>query len=102
MKTRFRIQPFVNASGTQSYRVAGTKLNGERIRENYADAKAAQARQIELEGEYHSRGPTETLLRATRLSDTQVHLAETAFRKLTDDADILRAVDYWLSNGKPE
>src|SRR5260221_311069 len=82
-------------TGTSSWRVKGTKRDGTRIRENYADPKDAQCRHIELEGEFLTR-ETETTLRATRLTDTQVHLAELAFSKLSDDADMPRAVDYWL------
>ncbi|HTG44818.1 MAG TPA: site-specific integrase [Verrucomicrobiae bacterium] len=97
---RFSIAPFTNpVTGTQSWRVAGYKLDGSRIRENYAEEKAARCRQIELETESLAR-QSETNIRATKLSETQLRLAETVFIKLDDEADILRAVDYWLKHAK--
>jgi integrase len=63
------------------------------------NSKDAQLRQIELEGEFHTKH-SETTLRATRLTDTQVHLAELGFARLSDDADLLRAIDHWIKHGK--
>src|SRR6185312_539464 len=76
------------------------KRDGSRVRENFLEAKDAQLRQIELEGEFLARQQSDSTLRATRLTDTQVHIAEVALSKLEDDADLLRAVDYWLKHGK--
>ncbi len=101
IKQRFRILEFTNASGTISYRVTGSRKSGERVRENYLDPKEAQCRQTQLESE-HLTAPAEAALRTTRLSDAQIHLAEAAFRRLDDPADILRAIDNWLTSGKPE
>ena len=99
-KQRFRVSPFKNhRTGSKSWRVEGTKRDGTRIRENYSDPKDAQLRQIELEGEFLAR-QTDTTLRATRLTDTQIHLAEIAFGRLSDDADLPRSVDHWLKHGK--
>ncbi len=54
-KQRFKILKFVNLrSGTISWRVSGIKRNGERIRENFADAQEAQYRYTEVEGDYHA------------------------------------------------
>ena len=99
-KHRFRVRLFINQrTESKSWRVDGTKRDGTRIRENYADLDDAQHRQIALEGEFLAR-QTDTTLRATRLTDVQVRLAELAFSKLSDDADLPRAVDDWLKNGK--
>lgn len=96
---RFKLQPFLNRAGSRSWRVSGTKRDGTRIRENFKDEKAAQHRQIELEAEFVAKHQ-DSALRATRLTDTQVKLAETAFAKLDNDDDILFAVDYWRKHGK--
>lgn len=99
-RNRFRVLPFINAgTGSKSWRVAGTKRDGTRIRENYANPNDANYRQVELEGEFLAR-QTDMTLRATRLTDVQISLAELAFSKLSDDADLPPAVDYWLKHGK--
>ncbi|MGD0746099.1 MAG: hypothetical protein ABSA45_13180, partial [Verrucomicrobiota bacterium] len=99
-RNRFRVLPFVNErTGSESWRVTGTKRDGTRIRENYANPNDAQYRQVELEAEFLAR-QTDTALRATRLTDVQIRLAELAFSKLSDDADLPRAVDHWLKHGK--
>jgi integrase len=40
-------------------------------------------------------------LRATRLTDEQVGIAEAALKRLERDEDLLTAVDHWLRTGKP-
>ena len=66
---RFKIVPFANQrTGSESWRVTGIKREGTRIRENYADAKAAHCRKVELETEYWTRAPQDTSLRATKLA----------------------------------
>jgi integrase len=82
-----------------SWRVMGTKRDGTRIRKNFSREHDAQCLHIELEGEYLQR-ETETTLRATALTDTQIKLAEMSFNRLDDDADLLRAVDYWKKHGR--
>jgi integrase len=100
-KARFRILPFTNPrTGTPSWRVTGTRRNGERIRENFAAAQEAQFRHTELEAEFHAANGV-AALRATRLSDEQVGIAEAAFKRLERDEDLLTAVDHWLRTGKP-
>ena len=99
-KQRFKIQSFTNPrSGSVSWRVAGSKRDGTRIRENFAREHDAKCRHIELEAEYLTRA-TETNLRATTLTDVQIKLAEMSFNRLPDDADLPRAVDYWLKHGR--
>ena len=100
-KQRFKIIKFVNPrTGTTSWRVSGIKRNGERIRENYADPQEAQFRYTELEGEFHAANGV-AALRATRLTDNQVGVAEAAFKRLERDEDLITAVDHWLRTGKP-
>lgn len=99
-KQRFKIQSFVNPrTGSTSWRVTGTKRDGTRIRENFSREHDAKCRHIDLEAEYLS-GQTETGLRATTLTDVQIKLAEMCFKRLTDDGDLHRAVDYWLKHGR--
>lgn len=101
-KSRFRILPFTNRAGSQSWRVTGIKRDGTRIRENYADQQSAQCRQIDLEAEFHARQSTDTGLRATKLTDTQVKIAEVAFVRLDSDEEMLSAVEYWLRHGRQQ
>ena len=100
-KPRFKILKFVNPrSGTTSWRVSGIKHNGQRIRENFADPQEAQYRYTELEGDYHAAHGN-AALRATRLTEEQIALAEAAFKRLERGEDLLTAVDHWLRTGKP-
>lgn len=97
---RFKVLPFENKrTGGQSWRVTGTKRDGSRVRENFADQASAECRQNELEIEWLAR-QTETGIRATRLTDVQCRLAETAFARLDRDEEILSAIDHWLKHGK--
>ncbi len=101
-KARFKIVPFTNPrTSTPSWRVSGTRRNGQRIRENYARAQEAQFRHTELEGEFHAANGV-AALRATRLTDEQVGIAEAAFKRLEQDQDLITAVDHWLRTGKPK
>ena len=100
-KARFKILPYTNPrTGTPSWRVTGTRRNGDRIRENFARAEEAQYRFTELEGEFHAANGV-AALRATRLTDNQVGVAEAAFKRLERDEDLITAVDHWLRTGKP-
>ena len=100
-KQRFKILKFINPrTDTTSWRVSGIKRNGERIRENYADPQEAQLRYTELEGEFHAANGS-AALRATRLTDEQVAIAEAGFKRLERDQDLLTAIDHWLRTGKP-
>ena len=100
-KARFKSLPYTNPrTGTPSWRVTGTRRNGERIRENFVAADEAQYRHTELESEFHAANGV-AALRATRLTDEQVGIAEAAFKRLEQDADLITAVDHWLRTGKP-
>lgn len=86
--TRFKITAFKNAGGSVSWRVSGTKRNGERIRENYPRENDARCRQTELEAEF-LQGQSEIMLRATKLTEPQIRVAESIFT-LFPDADQVR------------
>lgn len=98
--SRFKIQEFINRSGSRSWRVTGIKRDKTRIRENFTDAEKAQARQLDLESEYLC-GRVEERLVKTKLTEDQNKLAELAVLRLGDDwAKLVDAVDYWIRNGK--
>lgn len=96
---RFNITPFENVSGTKSFRVTGTKRDGARVRENFAAEREANLRRVELETEF-LQGRTEASLRTTKLSESQVSIAETAFARLTLETELLSAVEYWIKHGR--
>lgn len=101
LRQRFRVRQFMNNGGSQSWRVEGTKRDGTRIRENYADLDMAKQRQIQLESEFYSRTQdAEADRRATKLTDVQLRLCEAALFKLQCDEDLLPAIDLWLKHGK--
>jgi integrase len=95
----FKIRPFVNHAGSESWRVDGRKRDGTRVRENFADLKRAEARKLELTTEWLAR-ETDTALRATKLTDVQVKLAEVAFVRLDRDEELMLAVEHWLKHGR--
>lgn len=99
-KQRFQVVEFKNPrTNSTSWRVSGTKRDGSRIRENYTDASDALKRQVALESEWHAK-ETDTELRATRLTDAQVGIAEAAFKLVDNDQDVLTGLQYWLRVGR--
>ena len=94
-RQRFKIIPFTNRGGSESWRVSGVKRTGERIRENFLDEASARCRQTELEAEYLARAGEPTALRSTRLSETQARIAEAVFPMLERDDELLVAVNFW-------
>lgn len=99
-RQRFRVLDFVNSSGTKSYRVQGMKRDGTYVRQNFSDFAEAKLKQVELEADFHARKPDDAGLRSTKLSDTQLRLAEVAFTKLDRDEDLILAVNYWQKHGR--
>lgn len=98
-ESRFKILPFINKlTGSQSWRVTGTKRGGERIRENFAREQDARNKQVELEAEF-LQGQTETMLRSTKLSEPQVRVAEAIFALLPDPEQVRDRFMRFLSNG---
>ena len=102
-RQRFKIIPFINRTGTKSWRVSGIKRDGTRVRENFGDVQAAQCKQVELQTEWLAQR-TDTSIRATKLTETQLRLAENAFTRLGIEADheLLLAVDHWLRHGRAQ
>src|SRR5258708_5536926 len=99
---RFKISEFMNAGGSKAWRVSGDRRDGGRVRENFADVESAKVRQIQLEAEFFSRTHEDSALRATRLNDTQLRIAETSFIRLDDDGEMLSAINYWLEHGRKQ
>jgi integrase len=98
-KQRFKIIEFRNPSGGVSFRVSGCDRNGKQIRENFKDEAAAQCRQIELQLEY-LKEPTESAIRATKLSEDQLRLAEHVMQRLGEDwPRLMDAVEHWTRTG---
>ena len=98
-RQRFRITEFRNPSGATAFRVSGCDRDGKQFRENFKDEAGARCRQIELETEY-LQGERETAIRATKLSEDQLRLAEMALSQLGDDwGRILDVVYHWKRTG---
>src|ERR1035437_488621 len=98
MKTRgvYVINPFENPNKTTSYRVAGTTINGVRIRENYKTQPEALARKQHLEIEVLNFFP-EKRITTTRLTPAQEAEAERAFADLAG-RPMMQAIRYFLDN----
>jgi len=101
-RQRFRILNFVNATGTNSFRVQGQGRGGKYVRQNFVSLHDAQLRQIELEADFHARQPDANAIRATKLSETQLRIAEVAFLRLDSDEQLLAAVTFWQEKGRPQ
>jgi integrase len=74
---RFSVKPFLNRSGSTSYRVTGIGLDGSRIRINFTNEAEATAKASELEGKairtVNARSPR---LVQTRLTDAELLATE--------------------------
>lgn len=97
---RFTIMEFIRPrTGEVSWRVTGSKIGGTRIRENFKTEAEARVRQVELENE-NLQIKSDITIKATRLDDARLQLAEESFRKLGDDWErIVDAVDHWKKSG---
>ena len=95
-KGLFRIVEFTNPSANKAFRVTGWTLDGERIRQNFADHANAVSRMQELE--IHSAN-LESAARpvVTRLTPEQAAEAEAAFKEL-DGKPLLPAIRFFLEN----
>ena len=98
MKPRgfFDVASFDNRSCSQSWRVTGTKQNGERVRKNFKTKAEALAEKQRLEIEAANLRPAAGLVR-TRLTHDQCAEAERAFSDLNGQSLPL-AVRYFLDN----
>ena len=99
-RQRFRILEFTNASGSKAWRVQGMDRAGQYHRENFADYKRAQCRQVELDAAYLSRQPGDAALHTTALSEIQLRVAELAFQQIDRPEDLLAAVAHWKAAGR--
>lgn len=99
-RQRFKVIPFPNAGGSQSWRVIGTNRQGKQIRENFSDENAAHCRQVELMADFLGRQADGSATRATSLSAEQLRIAEACFVRLDADDEMYLAVEHWLKDGK--
>ncbi len=76
---RFKISKYSNKSKSVSWRVTGTKLDGSRVRMNFADEFEAKQSLADLEGEIagHVEAPR---IQRTRLAPEQLADAEAALQ----------------------
>ena len=82
---RFHVIEFINPSGETVFRVAGYKLDGARVRENFKTQEEAVGRRAELDIEVANIvTTTATRMKATRLTDEQVKVAERIFARIGD------------------
>lgn len=93
----FVVSQFTNPSGEIVFRVSGW-LYGKRIRKNFATRAEAEAeRQVFEVGTLQTNGRVRAAI--TRLSDEQLHEAETAFQRLEGQQQTLSfCVDFALAN----
>ena len=100
-RANFRITPFTNKSGSESFRVTGTAPDGKRIRENFQTREEATGRRQELEIEGMNQKP-EARLKQTKLSPEQIIDAEHAFSEIgTAEFTLVQAVKFYCENYRP-
>jgi len=92
---RFKIQPFRNATGSESWRVTGTMPDGRRIRQNYGKRIEAVQRVADLELEVAGH-PEPRKARRTLLTSEQLADAEAAIKQL-GEAPFAKAVAHYQS-----
>ena len=94
---QFVISEFTNPSGEIVFRLTGW-LDGKRIRKNFPSRAEAAAERQTMEIQ-QIQSATGVRTAATRLSDQQLHEAESAFQRLTDAPKSLSFyLDYALTN----
>ena len=75
----FKIQPFQNTAGTQSWRVTGSKPDGTRVRKNFSERAGAIQEMADLEAEFDGVTVAPKVQR-TRLTTEEISDAEAAIR----------------------
>lgn len=84
----FTLKPFLNAAGTQSWRVAGTKADGTRVRQNFSVKSEAVQTHADLEADIQGHVVTSrvqrTRLSADQLADAEAGLQNAGERKIAD------------------
>jgi integrase len=83
LRGQFQITEFENPNKSISWRVTGTKPDGERVRENYKTEAEALGRKQALEIEASNFEPDHRIA-TTRLSPQQVATAESVFRRIEE------------------
>lgn len=90
----FSIVEYENATGSTSFRVTGTKIDGTRIRKNFSNRPEAEGELSALNTESLNTG---VQVKATRLTSDQLTEAENAFRELAGKP-LMPAVRFYLEN----
>jgi integrase len=90
----FKVISYKNTAGTKSWRVTGTKQDGTRIRQNFAEKAEAIQTMSDLEAEVAGHVEISKPQR-TRLSGDQLESAEAAI-KAAAGRDILKIVTHYL------
>src|SRR5579862_1470780 len=99
IRGKFRITDFENPSKATVHKVSGTKMDGTRVRENFKTHDEALARKQQLEVEA-TNDETAGRMVFTKLTPQQVNLAEAAFERLDEDAEMAGAVEWWITEGR--
>jgi integrase len=85
---RFKLTPFKNSAGTQSWRVTGTKSDGTRIRKNFSEKREAVQEMADLEssdtGHDEAARSQRTRLTPDQLADAEAAISGIGNRKLAD------------------
>lgn len=90
----FKVTPYKNTAGTESWRVTGTKPDGTRIRQNFAEKAKAIQTSADLEAEVAGHVEVSKNQR-TRLSTEELKYAEAAILA-ADGRDISKIVTHYL------
>ncbi len=84
----FKLQPYKNTAGSQSWRVTGTKLDGTRVRRNFSEkAEAVQNLadlETEIEGQVELPRVKRTRLSTEELTDAESAVLSAAGRKVSE------------------
>jgi integrase len=91
----FKLKPFKNTAGSQSWRVTGTKADGTRVRQNFANKSEAVQTLADLEGEIDGHVEVSRAQR-TRLSAEELADAESAVLGVAG-RQLSRIVSHYLS-----
>lgn len=97
-KAPLRVVEFTNPSGQVVWRVTGTLANGERVRKNFPDQRAALACRMDLENQSLGWASAD-VPRVTHLSEEQIRAAEYAFGLVPSPGELARAVEWWKKHG---
>jgi integrase len=73
----FKLQPFRNAAGSESWRVTGTKIDGTRVRKNFSEKSDAIQEQADQEAAF-AGAAIATKVQRTRLSVEEISDSEAA------------------------